>query len=138
MKLQNFAALCGSLFITMFCFSAWAQSPQGKPQTKAVLFDGYFVAGYVDHGAFINCTGPSIKFTKKPYAILLGLLPSLRIKEDKVSPGATKNSALTPNLGFGITAAFHHLALQVPFYYNAKTAVKNGKWSPGIGIGYKF
>lgn len=70
--------------------------------------------------------------------ILLGLLPSLRIKKDKVAPGATRNAALTPNLGVGLTAAFRHLALQVPIYYNAKTAVKNGKWNPGLGIGYKF
>jgi len=138
MKLQHFAALSGCVAIIIISFAARAQSTPAKPQTKAVLFDGYVVTGYADHGAFINCTGPAIKFTKKPYAILLGLLPSLRIKEDKVAAGATKNSAVTPTLGFGITAAFHHLALQLPFYYNAKTAVKNGKWNPGIGLGYKF
>jgi hypothetical protein len=138
MKALNYAALAGCLAITMSCLSAGAQTPAEKPQTKAVLFEGYLLAGYVDHGAFINCTGPSIKFSKKPYAILVGLLPSLRIKEDKVAPAATKNSAVTPNLGFGITAAFRHLAVQLPFYYNAKTAVRNGKWKPGIGLGYKF
>ena len=120
------------------CFTVLLFSFSARSQTKAVLFEGTLVAGYVDHGAFINCTGPSIKFTKKPCAFLLGLLPSLRIKEDKVAAGATKNSILTPNLGFGLTAAFGHLAVQVPFYYNAKTAVKNGKWNPGIGLGYKF
>lgn len=138
MQLQKSAAIIGCLLLTMCCFNVRAQSSASGTQTKAVLFDGYLVAGYVDHGGFINCTGPSIKFSRKPYAVLLGLLPSLRIKEDKVAPGATKNSAFTPNLGFGITAAFHHLALQLPFYYNAKTAVKNGKWNPGIGLGYKF
>ncbi|MNT98864.1 hypothetical protein D3C72_2415540 [compost metagenome] len=66
------------------------------------------------------------------------MLPSLRIKEDKVAAGATKNAALTPNLGFGLTAAFRHLAIQVPFYYNTKTATKNGEWNPGVGLGYKF
>ena len=131
MKISNYVAITGCLALTLFFFSA-------KSQTQAVLFDGTIVAGYVDHGAFINCTGPSIKFSKKPYTILLGLLPSLRIKEDKVAAGAPKNTALTPNLGFGLTAAFRHVALQVPLYYNPKTAVKNGEWNVGVGLGYKF
>ncbi|TKC10906.1 hypothetical protein FA048_06850 [Pedobacter polaris] len=109
-----------------------------KAQTKAVLFDGILVAGYVDNGAFVNCAGPSIKFSKKPYTILVGMLPSIRIKEDKVATGASQNTLVTPNLGFGATAVFHHVALQVPFYYNAKTAAKDGKWNVGVGLGYKF
>lgn len=131
MKNKVYASLLSCLALTMLSISA-------KSQTKAVLFDGSIVAGYVDHGAFVNFGGPSIRFTKKPYAISLGMLPSLRIKEDKVAPGAPKSSTFTPNLGFGVTASFHHLALQVPFYYNAKTALKSGKWNPGIGLGYKF
>ncbi|MCX2483990.1 hypothetical protein [Pedobacter sp. MR2016-24] len=126
-----YAAFLGCLAITI-CTS------EARSQTKAILFDGYVVTGYADHGAFINCAGPGIKFNKKPYSILLGLLPSLRIKEDKVVAGLTKNAAVTPNLGFGITAAFNHFALQLPFYYNTKTATRNGKWNPGIGLGYKF
>jgi hypothetical protein len=131
MKQRIYAASFGCLAMIMSSFLV-------RSQTKAVLFDGCLLTGYVDHGAFINCTGPSIRFSKKPYAILFGMLPSLRIKEDKVAAGATKNSAVTPNLGFGITTAFQHLALQLPFYYNPKTAVKNGKWNAGIGLGYKF
>lgn len=131
MKKIIYASLLSCMAISMISFSA-------KSQTKAVLFDGIIAAGYVDHGAFINCSGPGIRYTKKPFALSLGLLPTLRIKEDKVAPGATKNSSVTPTLGFGVTAAFHHLALQLPFYYNAKTAVKNGKWNPGIGVGYRF
>jgi len=128
---KKLAALLGCMALSALLFNA-------KSQTKAVLFDGIVVAGYVDHGAFINCAGPSVKFTKKPLMVLLGLLPSLRIKEDKVAPGATQNAAVTPNLGVGLTATFHHLALQIPLYYNAKTAVKDGKWNPGFGLGYKF
>lgn len=126
-----------TLFIAAVSMQAKAQSSSGT-QTKPVLFDGIVVGGYVDHGAFINCAGPAIKFVKKPVVVLVGLLPTLRIKEDKVAPGAAQNSSVTPSLGFGVTAAFKHLALQVPFYYNAKTAVKDGKWHPGIGLGYKF
>ena len=111
---------------------------QTKAQTKAVLFEGIITAGYVDHGAFINCAGPGVKLIKKPYLFMLGLLPSLRIKEDKVAAGATKNSLLTPNLGFGLTAAYNHIAFQVPLYYNTKTALKNGEWNVGLGLGYKF
>lgn len=131
MKTKNCVAAIGCIALTLSFFSA-------QSQTKAVLFEGILVTGYIDHGAFINCTGPSIKFSKKPYTVLLGLLPSLRIKEDKVAAGATKNAALTPNLGFGLTAVFRHLAVQLPLYYNPKTATKNGEWNPGVGLGYKF
>jgi hypothetical protein len=118
--------------------AARSQSNGNSVQTRATLFEGVIVAGYVDHGAYINCTGPAIKFSKKPISVLVGLLPSLRIKKDKVAAGAPKNSMLTPNLGFGITAIYKHLAVQVPLYYNAKTSSKDGKWNPGIGVGYKF
>ena len=96
------------------------------------------MAGYVDHGGYVNCIGPNIKYAKKPFSIAAGLLPSLRIKEDKVAPGATKNSLITPSLGLGLTAVFNHIALQLPLYYNAKTSAKNGEWNLGIGLGYKL
>jgi hypothetical protein len=136
MKLNFQTAFLCLLFTTVTLHVGAQTSNAG--QTKAVLFDGVLVAGYLDKGAFINCAGPGIKFSKKPFSVLLGLLPGLRIKEDKVAAGATKNSTLTPSLGFGLTAAYKHLAIQVPFYYNAKTSTKDGKWNPGAGIGYKF
>ncbi|WP_374165946.1 hypothetical protein [Arcticibacter sp. MXS-1] len=115
-------------------------SAQTTPTTKVGVtpFEGIIVAGYVDKGAYVNFTGPAVKFTRKPVSVSLGMMPSLRIKEDKVSEGAPKNSVITPSLGFGFTFSVRHLALQVPFYYNSKTAAKDGKWNPGIGIGYKF
>ncbi|WP_316813226.1 hypothetical protein [Pedobacter heparinus] len=131
-------AIYSLLSITMLCLQAKSQTPTGNIQTKPVLFDGLIVAGYLDQGAYINCAGPGIKFNKKPVTVLLGLLPGLRIKEDKVAPGAPKNSTVTPSLGFGITLAYKHLAVQAPVYYNSKSSTKNGEWKPGIGIGYKF
>ena len=126
------------LFVSLSLLALTAKSQSNAVQTKATLFEGVIVAGYVDKGAYINCTGPAIKFSKKPFAVLLGLLPSLRIKKDKVATGAPQNSVITPNLGVGITASYKHLAIQVPVYYNTKTSTKDGKWNPGIGIGYKF
>ncbi len=131
MKIKKYVAFLSCLAIAVLCIEANAQ-------TKVNLFDGTLVAGYVDHGAYINCVGPNIKFSKKPFSISAGLLPSLRIKEDEVAPGATKNSLVTPNLGFGLTAVFHHFAVQLPFYYNTKTATRNGEWNVGAGLGYKF
>lgn len=136
MKLNLRIASFG-LLITMLASQANAQTSNGG-QTKPVLFDGVLVAGYLDHGAFINCAGPGVRFSKKPFAMLVGLLPGLRIKKDNVAPGSTKNSTITPSLGVGLTAAYKHLAIQVPFYYNAKTSTKDGKWNPGAGLGYKF
>lgn len=126
------------LFVSLSLLALTAKSQSNAVQTKATLFEGVIVAGYVDKGAYINCTGPAIKFSKKPLAVLLGLLPSLRIKKDKVAAGAPQNSVITPNLGVGVTAIYKHLAIQVPVYYNTKTSTRDGKWNPGIGIGYKF
>ena len=103
----------------------------------ASAWDGAVITGYVDNGAFVNFGGPSIKYISKPLAIGFGVLPSMRIKED-VSGTPTKNSIVMPALGFGLTFTFKHLALQIPFYNNPKTATKNGEWNPGFGIGYKF
>ncbi|PWG80487.1 hypothetical protein DDR33_12440 [Pararcticibacter amylolyticus] len=102
------------------------------------LFDGIIAAGYVDKGAYVNCTGPSVKFTRKPLTLMLGLLPGLRIKEDKIAAGAPKNSVVTPSLGFGLTLSIGHLVVQTPFYYTSKTSSQDGKWNPGVGLGYRF
>ncbi|MDH6252996.1 hypothetical protein M2347_002723 [Chryseobacterium sp. H1D6B] len=121
---------CGIL-ISGYCFSQESASA-----IKTSFFDGIAAAGYVDHGAFINFTGPNINYTCHGTKFILGMLPSLRIKEDK-SPG-TKNSAVTPNLGAGLTVVYKKIALQVPFYYNTKTTAENGRWKAGIGLGYSF
>ncbi|MGE9314970.1 hypothetical protein ACLOAU_25185 [Niabella sp. CJ426] len=126
-----------ALAVTLsFSNAGWSQTPAPKPVLAA--WDGMVIAGYVDKGAFVNFGGPCIKFTSKPYVITLGMLPSLRIKEDKVAAGAKKNSPVTPNLGAGVSFAYKHLALQVPVYYNAKTAAADGRWNVGIGAGYRF
>lgn len=130
MKIKNLTLLA--------CLVLAFTSSTTKSQTKVSLFDGTIVGGYVDHGGYINCIGPNIRYAKKPFSIAAGLLPSLRIKEDKVAPGATKNSLITPSLGLGLTAVFNHIALQLPLYYNAKTSTKNGEWNVGIGLGYKL
>ncbi|SDQ08260.1 hypothetical protein SAMN05421664_0383 [Chryseobacterium soldanellicola] len=121
----------GGILISGVCFSQQTDS-----KIKASFFDGITVAGYVDHGAFINFTGPNVSVKHKDFKFILGMLPSLRIREDK-SEG-TKNSAITPNLGAGFTVAYKKIALQIPFYYNTKTSTQNGAWKMGIGLGYSF
>lgn len=105
---------------------------------KPALWDGVIVAGYVDNGAYINFSGPNIKYSRKPVVLAVGMLPGLRIKKDNVAEGSPENSIITPSLGFGLTASYKHLAVQIPVYYTNKTAAKDGKWHPGIGLGYKF
>jgi len=131
MTIKKYVAFISCLAIAML-------SSPAKAQTKATLFDGTIVVGYIDHGAYINCVGPSIRLNKKPFSVSAGLLPSLRIKKEKVALPTTKNTLLTPSLGFGLTVAFHHLIIQLPLYYNAKTTAKNGEWNIGAGLGYKF
>ena len=104
-------------------------------QVKVAAYDGIFIAGFVDQGGFSNFTGPNINAQYKQSKIILSALPSLRYKEDESTP---KNSFVTPSLGIGITYAYRFLAIQIPFYYTAKTARENGKWEIGIGAGVRL
>lgn len=127
-------------FSSLVFSAAYAQEikPEATKPTANIKFnpfDGIIVAGYVDNGAFVNFTGPSISLTIKSSKILLGMLPSLRYKEDH---GIFKNSPITPNLGFGLTYSYKKIAIQVPLYYNAKTSTASGKWNIGIGIGMRL
>ncbi|MDR6526142.1 hypothetical protein J2787_001512 [Chryseobacterium rhizosphaerae] len=128
--MKNFMYAAGVL-ISGLCFSQ-----EGNSTIKASFFDGVAVAGYVDHGAFINFTGPNLSLTHKHIKFVMGMLPSLRIKEDR-SPGS-KNSPVMPTLGAGLTMVYKKIAFQLPVYYNAKTADQDGNWKIGIGVGYSF
>ncbi|MBK1895664.1 hypothetical protein [Chryseobacterium paridis] len=128
--MKGFFYACG-LLISGFCLAQ-----ESTPKVKAAFFDGVAVVGYVDHGAFINFTGPNINLTYHNTKFILGMLPSLRIKEDK-SEG-TRNSAIMPTLGAGLTFVYKKIALQVPVYYNTKTSTQNGNWRVGIGLGYSL
>lgn len=118
------------------CTSAFAQNKSTKPSLSA--WDGMIVAGYVNQGSYINFGGPSIKLVRKPWVFGFGILPTMRLKQDKVAKGTTKNSVISPTAGFGFTFAYSHLVVQIPFYYNPKTTTSNGKWYPGVGLGFRF
>lgn len=119
-----------------FIYYAQETKPEPvKPVVKFSPFDGTIIAGYVDNGAFLNFTGPNLSVTHKSSRIILGMLPSLRYKEDK---GPLKNSPVTPNLGIGLTYSYKMIAFQVPLYYNAKTPTANGRWNVGVGIGVRL
>lgn len=128
------------LFILLLTSRLAAQSPAmpDKPaaNVQASLCEGVMVAGYVDEGAYLNFTGPNINFKTKNSKFILGMLPSLRFKNDNSEP--THNSLVTPNLGAGLTYCYKHFAIQLASYYNAKTATKNGAWVVGGGIGIQL
>lgn len=126
---------CFLTFLTSTFFSQETKPEPAKQTIKFNPFDGVIIAGYVDNGIFLNFTGPNINFTYKSSKITLGMLPSLRYKEDK---GLFKNSPITPTLGCGLTYCWKKLAVQVPIYYNTKTATANGRWNLGVGIGMRL
>jgi hypothetical protein len=103
-----------------------------KTEVNALLLSGTIVGGYVDNGIYLNFTGPGVKIQKGSSDLMIGVLPSLRFKEDN---GTTKNALVTPSLGIGITYTYKSMAIQIPFYYNSKTAIADGRWNIGIGIG---
>jgi hypothetical protein len=119
--------------IIFFCSYSDISAQPGTVNLE--FYDGVAIAGYVDQGGFINFTGPNINFTKGRSKHILGMLPSLRFKEDN---GETRNSFVTPNLGVGYTYSFRYFAIQIPLYYNSKTAAENGKWHLGIGLGIRL
>ena len=110
-------------------------SANAQEKVNAAFYDGIVVGGYVNDGGYLNFTGPNINVSYGESKFIIGMLPSVRFKEDK---GITKNSFLFPTLGFGFTYSYKALALQIPFYYNAKTAIEDGKWNIGIGIGLRL
>ena len=125
--------------ITFFiCSLNRADAQDVSKKVSLSAWDGMAVAGYVNKGGFVNFGGPTVRFIRKPVAAGFGILPTMRIKEESGTKDAPKNSAIMPTAGFGFTLVYKHLALQVPFYYNPKTATSNGKWNPGLGLGYKF
>ena len=116
----------------LFCFSSAIGQ---KKELAFKAWDGCVVAGYLDKGTYVNFSGPGVKWSRKPYSLLMGVLPSLRFKEDS---SLVKNSLVTPTLGAGLTLSVKKLVLQLPFYYFPKTASEPGRWKAGAGLGYKF
>lgn len=98
---------------------------------------GIIASGYVDHGAYLNFTGPGLSFShlNNKSQLTIGMLPSLRFKEDS---GTIKNSFATPSLGLGLTYSYKAVAIQLPVYYNPKNSTTSGSWKIGIGIGLKI
>jgi hypothetical protein len=122
-----------SVLLALLTHTIYAQNaPNDKVQI--FLYDGIIVGGYVNDGGFLNCTGPNINMTKGNSRIILGMLPSLRFKQDHATP---RNAFVTPALGMGLTFCYKALVLQLPAYYNARTASTNGRWHLGIGIGLR-
>lgn len=120
------------LSLAMIATAVHAQDK--KISTKIV--DGIVVVGYTDRGGYINCTGPAVKYTNPQWNLMLGLLPSIKIKEDTAT---VKNATFTPTLGFGATLTFFkHLAIQIPAFYIPKANINDGKWTLGFGLGYKI
>lgn len=118
-----------SSLLFLFYGPAFAQSPQ------LATHDGILVLGYVDQGAYLNFTGPNVHANRGHSKFIVGMLPSLRIKRDN---GLTQNPLITPSLGVGFTYTYKALAMQLPLYFNSKTATQNGRWHIGIGLGVHF
>ncbi|WP_291115019.1 hypothetical protein [Flavobacterium sp. UBA6135] len=119
------------LIIVFFSTNVEAQ----EPKVDFAFYDGIVIMGYVDQGGFLNFTGPNVNFSTNNSKFILGMLPSLRFKEDNNTP---KNAFVTPNLGVGLTYSYRFLAIQMPIYYNAKTATNDGKWRIGLGLGIRL
>jgi hypothetical protein len=122
-----------SILLLLFLFENFGYSQQTK--IHADLYDGILIAGFVDGGGFTNFTGPNINMTRGNSRFILGALPSLRYKRDNSTP---KNSFVTPHLGIGFTYSHKIWAIQLPLYYNGKTATEDGNWNIGLGIGLRI
>lgn len=120
-----------ALFLITFSFHCFAQ----EKKVSVSGYEGIVVAGYVDNGAFLNFAGPNIAYKSGSSKVMLGMIPSLRYKEDS---SAVKNAAVFPALGVGLSYAYKHIVLQLPLYYNNKSATKDGSWNFGFGVGYRF
>ncbi len=132
MKLMKPMKLIG--FIIVFLLNSNNLLSQ-KTEVNTFILSGTIVGGYVDNGIYLNFTGPGVKIQKGSFDLMIGVLPSLRFKEDN---GITKNALVTPSLGIGMTYTYKSIAVQIPFYYTTKTAMADGRWNIGIGLGLKL
>jgi len=123
-----------NILLPMFSLCTMLSFAQ-KENVEFTFYDGLVIIGYVNNGGFLNFTGPNINATYKNSKFILGMLPSLRFKEDIGKP---KNTLVTPNLGVGFSYSYKVWAIQIPLYYNVKTTSDNGKWHVGIGIGLRL
>ncbi len=123
-----------NILIILLVFSGTATFSQ-EYKVSYALFDGVIIGGYVDHGAFLNFTGPNLNATCRHSKFIFGMLPSLRFKKDHGTP---KNAFVTPNLGIGCTYIYKMWAAQSACYYNGKTATENGQWHIGLGVGLRL
>jgi len=128
------AALLGGIACCMLQERAFGQATK----LTTSVFEGIVVGGYTDHGGYLNCTGPAVKYQVTSFTLMLGLLPTLKFKRERVVGDAPRNAVMTPTLGFGMTAIYQCFAIQIPVFYSPKTSVDDGKWKPGIGVGYRF
>lgn len=137
---MKFRILLCAAFSLFFWTKNEAQTV-GKPEKETKngiqvsAYDGVIVVGYVDRGGYTNFTGPNINLTRGDSRFILGALPSLRYKKDNSTP---KNTFVTPSLGIGFTYSYKLFAVQIPLYYNSKTAVEDGRWHVGIGLGMRL
>lgn len=124
--------------LSLVSINLWMKVSAQQSEARAMrldVYDGIAVAGYVNNGAYLNFTGPNINYTYAYHKFIFGMMPSLRFKKDTQRP---REAFATPALGFGFTYSYKMLAFQVPFYYQPKTALENGRWLMGIGLGLRF
>ncbi len=127
-----------SIIVVWAALCLWDPAHGQERKATAGLWAGTIVAGYADGGAYLNCVGPNIKYAHGSWSVALGLLPTIRIKKDRVAAGQSRNSVFTPTLGTGLTMGWKRLAWQVPLFYQPKTATANGRWMPGVGLGWQL
>ena len=131
--------LCAAFFLFFWTKNEAQTEEKSQKETKSGIqvaaYDGIIVAGFVDGGGYTNFTGPNINMTRGDSRFILSALPSLRYKKDNSTP---KNAFVTPTLGIGFTYSYKLFAVQIPLFYNSKTAVEDGKWHVGIGLGIRL
>jgi hypothetical protein len=134
---MNFGVILASVFLGMMAVSGISQESVSAPAVtlNPTVMDGTVILGYVDQGGFINFAGPGISFYRGPHKVILGMLPSLRLKRD---PGHSRHPAVLPALGVGLTYSFGRLALQAAGYYQTGTDHRIGRWVPGLGAGIRL
>lgn len=135
MKLRIVCSLVFMFLIIHVAFSQDSEGFESMSKVRVSAFDGVLAAGFVDGGGFTNFTGPNINMTYGHHKYILSALPSLRYKRDRSEP---RNAFVTPNLGIGFTYSYKLFAIQIPLYYNPKTATENGEWHVGIGLGLRL
>ena len=127
------------IFFTMLIMSSLISFANAQSQEKVSIIKptlgGAISMTFNKNFGYFNFAGPGLRAGYKDFGISAHMLPSLQFNFNKPTTG----SSIRPILGTGLMFWYKRMSIVIIEYYNAAPMVDyKDKWTPAVGIGYKF